>query len=348
MKPEVSKIGKKLISGPILLMQGSVCNMDPCIDQCEKVFSMSNREQIVIANGVKSKESLVKSGVPQGTVSGPILFLILINDIDNNISSTASMFADDTRILRKISTQIDVEALQEDLQKVFTWQDENNMKFNSKKFELLRYGPNQEIKENTGYLTPEGETIEQKDNLRDLGIQMSDNSTFSEHIAKVCKKVNQKCGWILRTFSCRNTYFMKLMWKSLVQPNIDYCSQLWMPMKAGEIEKIENLQKQFTKKIPEVRHLSYWERLKQLKMLSQQRRMERYRIIYTWKILEGKSPNCGLTSKSHERLGRICDIPQIKTNSKAAIQTLRENSFQVNGPKLFNCLPKKIRNKKGC
>ena len=76
--------------------------------------------------------------------------------------------------------------------------------------------------------------------------------------------------------------------------------------------------------------------------------MERYRIIYTWKILEGKSPNCGLTSKSHERLGRICDIPQIKTNSKMAVQTIRENSFQVNGPKLFNCLPKKIRNKRGC
>ena len=83
---------------------------------------------------------------------------------------------------------------------------------------------------------------------------------------------------------------MKLMWKSLVQPNIDYCSQLWMPFKSGEMEKIKNLQKKFTKKIPEVKNLNYWERLKALKMLSQERRMERYRIIYTWKILEGKSP----------------------------------------------------------
>ena len=68
-------------------------------------------------------------------------------------------------------------------------------------------------------------------------------------------------------------------------------------------------------------------------MLSQERRMERYRILYTWKILERKSPNCGLVSKNHERLGRLCDIPSIKT---------------INGPKLFNCLPKKVRNKKGC
>ena len=113
---------------------------------------------------------------------------------------------------------------------------------------------------------------------------MSDNANFSEHIAKVCKTVNQKCGWILRTFVCRDTYFMKIMWKSLVQPHIDYCSQLWMPIKSGEMEKIENLQRQFTKRIPEVRQLSYWERLNKLKMLSQERRMERYRVIYTWKI----------------------------------------------------------------
>ena len=76
--------------------------------------------------------------------------------------------------------------------------------------------------------------------------------------------------------------------------------------------------------------------------------MERYRIIYTWKILEQKAPNCGIESKIHERLGRLCDIPKIKPNSKKSVQTLRENSFQINGPKLFNCLPKNLRNKRRC
>ena len=121
-----------------------------------------------------------------------------------------------------------------------------------------------------------------------------------------------------------------------------------MPYKSIEMEKIENLQRQFTKRIPEVNKLHYWERLKTLKMLCQERRMERYRIIYTWKILEGKSPNCGVTSKTHERLGRTCEIPQLNKNSRQSVQTIRENSFQVNGPKLFNCLPKYIRNKRGC
>ena len=74
---------------------------------------------------------------------------------------------------------------------------------------------------------------------------------------KVCKTVSQKCGWILRTFVCRNTFFMKLMWKLLVHPNIDYCSQLWMPFKSGDLEKIENLQRQFTRRIPIRKDLKY-------------------------------------------------------------------------------------------
>ena len=82
-------------------------------------------------------------------------------------------------------------------------------------------------------------------------------------------------------------------------------------------------------------------RLQSLKMNSQERRMERYRIIYIWKILESLVPNCGvyLTNKN-QRKGRKCKIPRLEPNGRRAIQTLREQSFQVNGARLFNCLPK--------
>ena len=73
-------------------------------------------------------------------------------------------------------------------------------------------------------------------------------------------------------------------------------------------------------------------------------RMERYRIIYIWKILEGYAPNCGVKSSlENARLGRRFEIPKLAKNGQMAIQTLREQSFQVNGAKLFNCIPKKIR-----
>ena len=137
---------------------------------------LSNRKQYILANGSKSSQSEVKSGVPQGTVLGPVLFLILINDITDNIDSDVSLFADDTRILRPAKNHDDVELLQQDLDKLYTWQDKNNMAFNGKKFEILRYGKDQELKNSTEYLTPDAEDlIQRKECLRDLGIQMSED-----------------------------------------------------------------------------------------------------------------------------------------------------------------------------
>ena len=104
----------------------------------------------MIANGARSKESQVKSGVPHGTVLGPILFLVMINDINENIGrSDVSLFCEDTRIMRPISVEEDVEHLQDDLEALYNWQKSNNMVFNCKKFEILRYGPNEEVKQST-------------------------------------------------------------------------------------------------------------------------------------------------------------------------------------------------------
>ena len=84
-------------------------------------------------------------------------------------------------------------------------------------------------------------------------------------------------------------------------------------------------------------------------MYSQERRMERYRIIYVWKIIEGHVPNCGIDlAQENARLGRKCQIPKLKPNGRRAIQTLREHSLQINGARLFNCMPKKLREAKFC
>ena len=89
-------------------------------------------------------------------------------------------------------------------------------------------------------------------------------------------------------------------------------------------------------------------RLKQIKMYSEQRRLERYRVIYAWKILQGLVPNPGLKeAPENEYLGRRCHLPKIN-HGRQAIQTLKEPSFQVSGPNLFNSLPKRIRNMRKC
>ena len=139
------------------------------------------------------------------------------------------------------------------------------------------------------------------------------------------------------------------MFNSLVQPHIDYCSQLWMPQEGQHLDKVEKVLKDFSKKLPGLKESNYWERLRALKMNSEQRRLKRYQIIYIWKILQGLVPNPGVkwsTESESGRNGRIVNVPPLK--GKASVKTLREQSFQVAGPRLFNCIPKDITNMTKC
>ena len=89
--------------------------------------------------------------------------------------------------------------------------------------------------------------------------------------------------------------------------------------------------------------MNYWERLRRLKINSEQRRLERYQVIYIWKIMEGLTPNCGISwSETKERNGGVCKIPALK--GRSSVQTIRAQSFQVSGPRLFKAMPKQIRN----
>jgi len=142
------------------------------------------------------------------------------------------------------------------------------MAFNNCKFELLRYGPNQGLKDSTSYLRIDGEKIEEKTYVSDLGVTMSNTATFTEHINKVAESARDMCSWILRTFKSRSKELMLTTWKSLVLPILDYCSQFWCPTAKREIQKLEKIQQNFLRKIKLNKpSLNYWERLKHLPTL---------------------------------------------------------------------------------
>ena len=221
------------------------------------------------------------------------------------------------------------------------------MLFNSKKFELLRYGRDDVLKSTTSYTGPDGAIIPDKEHVKDLGVTMSSDGSFKQHITNMCNSARNMCAWILRTFQSRSPELMLTMWKSLVLPIVDYCSQLWSPTKVGQIQEIEDIQKSFTRKIWTTNRGDYWQRLNTLKLYSLQRRRERYRIIYTWKILEGLVPNIGkdkVVSRSSIRHGRVCVVPQPASSTPVKLRNLLDGSFCINGGNLFNSLPKSIRN----
>ena len=311
---------------------------------------LRNRKQKVMVNGFLSDPVLVKSGVPQGSVLGPLLFLIMIYDIDCGLlDSFLSSFADDTRLGMSIKNQDDVIKFQDDLNRVYKWAKDNNMDFNNNKFEAVRYGLNTMLKETTKYFGPDGIMIETKTHVKDLGVTMSSDASFCEHVTRTCQKARNMVAWILRTFKTRDRLPMITLWKSLVQPIMDYCSQLWCPTQPSLIKQLEAVQQNFTRKVKVDQKLDYWERLKELKLLSQQRRRERYRILYCWKVVEGIAPTIpAIEAKSHPRNGRTILMKTMDNKTPSYIQKARDASINIHGAKLFNLLPKDLRNKTDC
>ena len=290
---------------------------------------LTGRVQNVVVDGRKSMPKPVISGVPQGSVLGPLLFLILMGDIDEKIRNAfLSSFADDTRAGNKIVTLTDVECLQRELQEIFDWSDRNNMEFHCDKFDLLRYKTNQskEAQSHSTYSSYDGSIIEEKSHVKDLGVTMSSDATFAEHISERCEMAKSKTAWILRTFRCRNATPMLLLWKSLVLCHIEYCSQLWSPSAVGKTQSIELLQRYFVNCIDGMRGKSYWEQLKQLKLFSLERRRERYQVIYIWRILEKEVPNLESTPiivTENERRGRSCIPYPITSTASEQIKSIR-------------------------
>ena len=125
---------------------------------------------------------------------------------------------------------------------------------------------------------------------------------------------------------------MLTLWKSLILPKLEYCSQLWCPVKKGAILQLEEVQCSFIRKIrfENSFDLDYWQRLQCLNLYSLQRRRERYRIIYVWKVIEGLVPNisdsasAGIQCKHNARLGRTCVVPNIRTHINNQVRKLHD------------------------
>ena len=316
---------------------------------------LTGRHQTVIVNGEKSEPAPVISGVPQGSVIGPLLFLILIGDIDKEVAHTfMSSFADDTRIGREITSHEDAALLQHDLNKVYEWASTNNMQFNDSKFELLRYGQDISLQQSTNYVSNTATQIESKTSTKDLGVTMAASADFKVHIDNITETAKDLTAWILRSFKTRSKMVMLQLWKSIVIPRLDYCSQLWNPSKMYQIHQLEELQKNFIRRIHGFSNMEYSAALKELKLYSLQRRRERYQIIYLWSVIEKLIPNVSDSSNGDlirvqsgilSRRGRTI-ATRVLRNSRFG--NLRFHSLPFAGARLFNSLPLEIRNRTHC
>lgn len=318
---------------------------------------LSNRSQSVVIQGTNSNEAEVISGVPQGTVLGPILFLVYINDLESCIQDCiVSSFADDTRIKRRITRTSDVETLQAGVNSAGKWSQENNMSLHQHKFELLSHSSAKPklitelpySKQYSEYITQNGQEIEAKPMVRDLGIHIRPDVSWTPHISIICDKARQMSAWVLSVFSDRSTTTMLTLYNAMIRSRLEYCSPLWSPSKISDIQALEGVQRNFTSKISGYSEMSYWDRLRSLKLMSLQRRRERYTIVMMFKILQNLVPNdLNITFQHSERRGIRATIPAMVRDSTAKAQSKYDESFAVLGPKLWNCIPAETTKKEG-
>ena len=310
---------------------------------------LKNRKFRVVANGYMSDEEEVTSGVPQGTVLAAILFVIMISDIDEEVlHSIVGSYADDTRVSKRINSEEDRVKMQTDLEAIYKWAKDNKMEFNEKKFEQMVHGSTRDVV-NEAYTTPNGEKINVKNTVKDLGVHASNDLMFKEHIDKIINATRVVMGMLLRTFKTREKEPMITIYNTYIRSRMEYCCVLWSPTQQKDINRLEGVQKTFTSKIQGMEGLNYHERLESLKMYSLERRRDRYQIIYGWQQITGIKENIlelEVSDTSRRLMGmKIKPVPtradrgQIKESKRSKVF----NSPKGRVERLLNSIPRDIR-----
>ena len=262
---------------------------------------LRGRQQCVLVGGKLSSTLGVRSGVPQGSILGPLLFVLFINDISEGISpgTEISLYADDTKIWRKIVTGEDIARLQKDIAYLHDWSLRNKMKFHPDKCKVLSV---------TGKLSLpllsvlpfydfvyslNGVSIDYIESEKDLGVMVTSTFNWTEQCNKVLSKANQKVGMCRRNCSfLADENRRRVLYLTLIRSQFEHCSVIWRPVTKTQLSKFENLQKRVIKWILQEEflsysHTTYIHKCRQLKIMPLEDRFDFLDLIFFFKIVKG-------------------------------------------------------------
>ena len=307
---------------------------------------LHNRQQRVGVNGCFSSWHNITSGIPQGSVLGPVLFIIYINDLPSRVGSNALLFADDTKLYRPICTKMDQQLLQDDLYRLQSWSDHWLLRFHPKKCQVLSINPKDqfpyhmldESKKSVQFLSHVSET-------RDLGVIIDSQLSFDGHITLKIKKANMILSLIRRTFTYIDANNLIVLFKSLVRPHLEFSNTVWHPFKKKHLVAIENVQRRATKLIPTLKDLSYTERLKRLNLPTLTFRRLRGDMIEVFKIMNNYYDSRVSSSilKLHVHASAVSTRGhKLKLFLPRANTELRRNFFSHRVVRHWNSLPEDV------
>jgi hypothetical protein len=299
------------------------------------------RSQVVNIKGEHSEAKNIKSGIPQGSVLGPFLFVLFVNDLPEIVRSMLFLFADDSKISRAISENNDKIILQNDLDAIVKWSDTWLMRIHPDKSAHVRIGKQMEVPQyeymvgvrHVNYSTQE----------KDLGVVIDYELKFDAHIHEKVKKANMMAGWVRRSFLYIDKYVFNMLYKSLVRSHLEHAAPVWNPHLARNIDKIEEVQIRATKMVPGLRSMTYPDRLKHLQLPTLVYRRIRGDMINVFKIMTGKyhAECCPKLTTTKEKTGFQGKHSKYLYQDRSRLD-VRKFSFTQRVSSIWNTLPEDV------
>ena len=303
---------------------------------------LKGRTQFVKINGCKSNRQDVLSGVPQGSILGPILFIIYINSMDGAVEefiNIISKFADDSKVGTEVSTAEQRQNLQHALNNLSDWSDTWNMLFNEKKCKVMHFGRNN-IQQSYSI---NNVTLEKSNAEKDVGILVSDDLKPSEQCLKAACTGN-------RAVLYRDENTWTKLYCTYVRPHLEYAVTAWSPWYEKDCQILEKVQVRALSQITSLNHLNYEEKLKKLSLLSLKERRERLDMCQVWRILHNYDDvqentwftRANITSNRSNRQ----NASAYNLSEQYASKDIKRNFFSVRVIRPWNNLPEHVKSAK--
>lgn len=300
---------------------------------------IDNRNQAVVLRGYLSQWTNIPSGVPQGSILGPLLFIIFIMDINKCFRYSKSLlFADDMKILKVISSSSDVRDLQEDLLRFEQYCIMNKLDLNVTKCFCMTFSrKNNQIESN---YTLNNHNLTRVNSIKDLGVIHDSKSIFKDHIDHIASKASRALGFVVRMSNdLKSLKTIKVLYCAFVRSHLEYASQVWNPQYNVYITRLENIQKRFLRFLDYKtgqQSLDYEHRCKRYHFLPLQIRREVNDLCFLSKLANGGIDCPELLSRIGLRTNLLALRHRPLLHIPFAHTNYRQNTFMIRGCRTYN------------
>ena len=306
---------------------------------------LTDRTQRTVLNGAASDWSAVTSGVPQGSVLGPLAFVVYINDLDDETTeiTIANKFADDTKCGQVVTSPEQVATMQQCLDNLVSWADRWGMSFNVAKCKVMHVGKhNQGATYNMG-----GVDLASTEEERDIGIRVHKSLKPSAQCQEASRRAMAVLGQISRAFHYRDRRVFINLYKQYVRPHVEFACPAWSPWTVADKTVVERVQERAVKMISGLKGADYAEKLAELRMLSLEDRRTLYDLVQVYKIVHKVDdvPYGMWFELVGNTPGRVTRFSQDPLNivTKPSRTDLRRNFFSQRVISKWNDLPASVK-----